>query len=277
MPYTYSELCSYLLDIEQRELKYVSRNTLCRTLAGNKCEYLTISNRTCLEKEKKKQAVVITGRIHPGESNSSWKVKGLIDFLISDDPTANDLRDKFVFKVIPMLNPDGVINGNYRCSLAGCDLNRRWKFPSEALHPTVYHAKKLIKKCESERPLALYLDMHGHSRRKNAFIYGNEMPGNEEAPRILPFLISKFTQPLYSYDQSRFQVSRSKEHTARISVWRELGEKHPNIFTLESSFCGPEVVKYEPNRGGITYSPMLTKINFHFTTKDYAAIGKGVC
>lgn len=26
-----------------------------------------------------------------------------------------------------MLNPDGVINGNYRCSLAGCDLNRRWK------------------------------------------------------------------------------------------------------------------------------------------------------
>ncbi len=28
-----------------------------------------------------------------------------------------------------MLNPDGVINGNYRCSLAGCDLNRRWKNP----------------------------------------------------------------------------------------------------------------------------------------------------
>jgi hypothetical protein len=30
-----------------------------------------------------------------------------------------------------MLNPDGVINGNYRCSLAGVDLNRRWKFPSK--------------------------------------------------------------------------------------------------------------------------------------------------
>ena len=29
-------------------------------------------------------------------------------------------------KVVPMLNPDGVINGNYRCSLAGVDLNRVW-------------------------------------------------------------------------------------------------------------------------------------------------------
>eukprot|EP00983_Pelagomonas_calceolata_P025766 806977-Pelagomonas_calceolata.AAC.1 len=26
--------------------------------------------------------------------------------------------------IVPMLNPDGVINGSYRCSLAGVDLNR---------------------------------------------------------------------------------------------------------------------------------------------------------
>lgn len=80
-----------------------------------------------------------------------------------------------MFKIVPMMNPDGVINGNYRCSLAGCDLNRRWKFPSEMLHPTVYHTKKLISKISKERPLALYCDLHGHSRRKNVFMYGNEM------------------------------------------------------------------------------------------------------
>jgi len=27
-------------------------------------------------------------------------------------------------QIVPMLNPDGVINGSYRCSLAGVDLNR---------------------------------------------------------------------------------------------------------------------------------------------------------
>ena len=38
---------------------------------------------------------------------------------------AHVLRNHFVFKVVPMLNPDGVVNGNYRSSLAGEDLNRR--------------------------------------------------------------------------------------------------------------------------------------------------------
>ena len=31
------------------------------------------------------------------------------------------------YQVVPMLNPDGVIVGNYRTGLAGCDLNRKWK------------------------------------------------------------------------------------------------------------------------------------------------------
>jgi hypothetical protein len=44
-------------------------------------------------------------------------MKGFIDFLLSDDPEAEHLRENFIFKIIPMLNPDGVINGNYRCSL----------------------------------------------------------------------------------------------------------------------------------------------------------------
>lgn len=64
-------------------------------------------------------------RVHPGETNASWMMKGVLDFLQSDSRQARALRDKFVFKIVPMLNPDGVIVGNYRCSLAGGDLNRQ--------------------------------------------------------------------------------------------------------------------------------------------------------
>lgn len=52
-------------------------------------------------------------------------MKGVLDYLGSDTLQAAALREKFVFKIVPMLNPDGVIVGNYRCSLAGSDLNRQ--------------------------------------------------------------------------------------------------------------------------------------------------------
>ena len=54
------------------------------------------------------------------------------------------MREKFIFKIVPMLNPDGVIHGNYRCSLSGEDLNRKWLMPSRLLHPEIFYFKKMI-------------------------------------------------------------------------------------------------------------------------------------
>jgi murein tripeptide amidase MpaA len=70
-----------------------------------------------------RQAIILTGRVHPGESNSSYIMEGILNYLVSAEPGAKILRDKFVFKIIPMMNPDGVIIGNYRCSLSCYDLN----------------------------------------------------------------------------------------------------------------------------------------------------------
>lgn len=98
-------------------------------------------------KEEKiyKKYLFITSRVHPGETQASHIVHGIIEFLLSDDPEAEEIREKFIVKVIPMLNPDGVIHGNYRSSVLGVDLNRRWKKPSKYLHPTIYYTKQIIK------------------------------------------------------------------------------------------------------------------------------------
>ena len=119
----------------------------------------------------------------------------------------------------------------------------------------------------------MYCDLHGHSRRKNAFMYGNSAYDNPEASRVFPYLMSKIAQPHYSYDYSRFNMSRQKEQTARIAVWRDLGAKHSNIFTLEASFCGPKPVKYEPHRGN-RKAPNIQELNYHFNSKDFEDIGK---
>ena len=56
-----------------------------------------------------------------------------------------------MFKLIPMLNPDGVVVGNSRTSLAGVDLNRVYKKPRQDLFPTIYHTKTMLTKLKQER------------------------------------------------------------------------------------------------------------------------------
>jgi hypothetical protein len=43
-----------------------------------------------------------------------------------------------------MVNPDGVIKGNYRTSYTGNDLNRKWKTASSRLHPEIFCIKNYI-------------------------------------------------------------------------------------------------------------------------------------
>ncbi len=46
-----------------------------------------------------------------------------------------------------MLNPDGVVIGNYRCSLSGRDLNRQWRDPLRHLFPEICAAKAVFAGC----------------------------------------------------------------------------------------------------------------------------------
>ena len=146
-PYTYGDLQRYLtrLETDPKKKTRFRRKELCKSLAGNTIDMLIITTfGTDQEEIKKRKGVVISSRVHPGETNSSLMVKGMIDYLVGPSLGAHMLRDTFVFKIIPMLNPDGVINGNTRCNLVGVDLNRVWIEPNKKLHPTIWHTKQLL-------------------------------------------------------------------------------------------------------------------------------------
>jgi len=93
---------------------------MAKTSAGNAVDMIIITNFISSETEIATwKAVIVTSWVHPGETNSSFIMQGMIKFMISDDPDAVKLWDFYVFKFVPMLNPDGVILGNYRASLTG--------------------------------------------------------------------------------------------------------------------------------------------------------------
>uniref|UniRef100_A0A8C2JI97 Peptidase M14 domain-containing protein n=1 Tax=Cyprinus carpio TaxID=7962 RepID=A0A8C2JI97_CYPCA len=141
-PYTYSNLQHYLREIISDPVRaaYCKLRVLCRSLAGNAVYVLTVTApSSSLAERKAKRAVVVTARVHPGETNSSWMMQGFLEFLLSDLPDARLLREIFIFKIIPMLNPDGVVVGNYRCSLTGRDLNRNYRSLLHDSFPCIWY------------------------------------------------------------------------------------------------------------------------------------------
>eukprot|EP00742_Colponemidia_sp_Colp-10_P006393 GILJ01006851.1.p1 GENE.GILJ01006851.1~~GILJ01006851.1.p1 ORF type:complete len:1123 (+),score=176.22 GILJ01006851.1:301-3369(+) len=269
IPYTHRYLLQRLKSIEDSTPAGIcQRSVLCRTIEGRPVDVLTITNPSGdPEREAKKRGVIITARTHPGETNGSWMMQGVLDFLTGPTPEANTLRHHLVFKVIPMMNPDGVVHGNYRCNLAGVDLNRRWKKPSPDLHPTVFHTKAMIKAFAQERKVILFCDLHGHSRKRNVFTYGCRFKRSEHADfhrlnymmQVFPRMLSKRCGS-FTFEDCRFRCEKSKESTARIVVFRECNIW--NSLTLEASFYGP------------TQGPCNGS---HFDANGFASVGADVC
>lgn len=166
-----------------------------------------------------------------------------------------------------MLNPDGVIYGNYRWSLLGFDLNRRWSEPSKIYDPTIFYTKKLISVFKEERDIQLYTDIHGHSRKRNAFMYGWEYEKFEYDSRaknalirLFPALMEKKNQ-IFSFKDWSFKWEKAKEETGRIVCFKEIGIRHS--FTLESTFYGREEAEDDPEGWDL-----------HMHIKDFKEIGE---
>ncbi|VDL26764.1 unnamed protein product [Hymenolepis diminuta] len=211
----------------------------------------------CDIQDSQKYAAVITARVHPGETVGSWNMKGLMEFLVHPrNEKAKELRRRYVFKLVPMLNADGVIVGNYRCSLVGRDVNRTYNIFGPDRIPEVHYTRKLVQYCQETCKDVVFCDFHGHSQAHNAFIYGTDSgyrsipvenitvqprtyltnPEQYLIDRMIPFLISKQDPKRFSFRSCRFSLQPWREGCARISLWRRFNLTH--CFTMETSLFG---------------------------------------
>ncbi|XP_015755309.1 PREDICTED: cytosolic carboxypeptidase 2-like [Acropora digitifera] len=272
-PYTYSDLQEYLLNMRSDPVqsRICKQRVLCQTLAGNLVYVLTVTNPSRRPADAEaKQNVVVTARVHPGETNSSWMMKGLLDYLTSNAPDAKLLRDTFIFKIVPMLNPDGVIIGNYRCSLAGRDLNRNYKTVLKDSFPPIWHVTNMARKLLEERDITLYCDLHGHSRKQNVFIYGCENrfdPLKRLRERVFPVMISKNAPTQATFCGS--SLGKRAGNHFNTADFESMGYHLCDTLldycdpdNLKATFCGSSLGKRAGN---------------HFNTADFESMGYHLC
>lgn len=244
------------------------------------------------EEIQRRPVCVMTARVHPGESNSSWMMHGMLDFLAagarelhdqecayrnqergattgalanSGEPAsvAVSLLQSFVFKIVPMINVDGVVMGNHRCSIVGVDLNRDYLHPSGDENPVLYALKGILSYMTGvgRRRVVLSADFHGHSRAKNFLIYGctretlinsfklgkkistdcfidgatGQICANVAPEKLFTAVLAQYCT---SFDlcHSNFGVQKGKFNTNRVVLYREYGIRM--CYGVEASMMG---------------------------------------
>lgn len=171
--------------------------------------------------------------------------EGIVNYLLSESPGAIYLLNHFVFKIVPMINIDGVVHGNTRAELIGCDSNRKWTEPHKVYQPIVYTLRKMIEKDSSTE---MVLDLHSHSRKLGTFFYGNHANHLDNLIKVFPMMVYK-NDDRFDFRSNRFRGGSNE--TARKVLFDRLNI--PLIYTVESSFFGYQkegdfkITPYQPN------------------------------
>lgn len=107
----------------------------------------------------------------------------------------------------------------------------------------------------------VFLDFHGHSAKKNVFMFGPNYGVDNKyylTSRLYPKIISKMTD-MFRYYSCIFRISKTKANAGRAVMIRD----HNVIFsyTIESS-C-------------FAYGPKINEVKF--SREDYCKVGAKIC
>lgn len=186
-PYTVSRLDRLLGEISgHHDLK---DEVVGASVEGRKIHLLTICGSA--GKVSEKPVVWLMCRQHAWESGTSFVGEGAIRFLLSAE--GKSFRDRVVFKIFPMVDPDGCAHGAVRFNGNGYDVNRNWDTadPSSAesrrLMPEICAAKKAM--LDSGR-MDFFLTLHNQER--DEWVSGSEKH-KEIIDRFFVRLVEKTT------------------------------------------------------------------------------------
>jgi len=116
-----------------------------------------------IEKNINNPYILILGRQHPPEVTGAFAMRGFINQLLNKNSLSDSFLKNYNILFVPLMNPDGVMNGYWRYNENKKDLNRDWGI---FIQPETDAVNKKITELKNKK-LALFIDFH--STFKNLF------------------------------------------------------------------------------------------------------------
>lgn len=170
--YNYEQLTAFTRRLKKQTAKV--------TVAGKSQEKRPIYLITIPSPNPDAIPFLLQARDHAYETAGSYAVEGMVDFLLSADPLALYLKEKFLFHFLPMTNPDGVYNGmSQRTWERGPRMDNVFDIPD--------HALQTVKQTVDKLKPGVYLSLHNWTLKfTDGLLYGRHSDAAEAFLRFMP-------------------------------------------------------------------------------------------
>ncbi len=119
---------------------------------------------------KNKHIIYIHVRTHPGEVQSFWVANEIINLLLSEDSLAVKTREKCIYYMVPMYNPDGVELEYARQNANHVDLESNW-YAGNNVQPEVLSLRnRFLSFMDTDHHIEIALNMHSAYKCKRYFV-----------------------------------------------------------------------------------------------------------
>jgi len=179
-PYSYNRHLALISQCASSREDSCAVRTLGQTLDGREMECITVGRGT-------RQCWIIH-RQHPGETMAEFYAEGLLTRLLGLDTNGcidgltKHLMQKYTFRIVPNMCPDGSFRGHLRTNAQGQNLNREWANTGHEGEEHYYQAPTVKRSPEvhcvlqemDKTGVDVFLDVHGDEELPFNFLAGAE-------------------------------------------------------------------------------------------------------
>ncbi len=194
-----------------------------------------------------KKFVLVISRQHPPEVTGYFAMQAFVERIAGKSRLAKNFRKNWAMYVVPLMNPDGVDNGQWRHNGGGIDLNRDWEAFNQ---PETKAVRDFLARREAESGGKFYFGIDFHSTWDDIYYPMEKQFTETNAPGLTWNWLDAIKKAIPNYEpnirpQDKLEptiVSRNyflKAHRMEAIVF-EIGDNTPRDFIRKKGEIGAD-------------------------------------